>query len=91
MRFMNKVSDGDVNIESIQQPISQSWTDEFEMGTRNPSGETTITNSNPESDWIQDFAEHKTKQGTFKFLVSNCMLSKMNFDFFKMYCFRFRK
>lgn len=64
MRFMNKVSDGDVKIESSQQPISHSWTEEFDAQA---SGDkSTVLDANQESDWVQDFAEHKAKQGKKK-------------------------
>lgn len=64
MRFMNRVSDGEVKIENSQQPI-HSWTDEFASET-SEAGATAAgaaTTSENDSDWVRDFAEHKAKQG----------------------------
>ncbi|XP_031629596.1 peroxisomal targeting signal 1 receptor [Contarinia nasturtii] len=64
MRFMNRVSDGDVNIENRQQTLSQqtfeTWTDEFT--THAGEAGATASTSNQDSDWVRDFAEHKAKQ-----------------------------
>lgn len=62
MRFMNKVSDGEVKIESSQQPIGNSWTEEFDA-QNTASAKDAAPNVNQESDWIQDFEEHKARQG----------------------------
>ncbi|XP_055311031.1 peroxisomal targeting signal 1 receptor isoform X2 [Sitodiplosis mosellana] len=67
MRFMNRVSDGEVKIENSQQPI-HSWTDEFaaetsEAGvTAAAAAAAAVTTSEQDSDWVRDFAEHKAKQ-----------------------------
>lgn len=63
MRFMNKVSDGDVKIENSQQPIS-AW-NEFvaESGETEAAAVPKATTSNQENDWVKDFADHKAKQG----------------------------
>lgn len=61
MRFMNKVSDGEVKIENSQQPI-HSWTDEFASETSESAAVAAAT-SEQDSDWVRDFAEHKAKQG----------------------------
>lgn len=60
MNFMNKVNDSDVNRIDSTQVASKSWTDEFE----NQNVESTAA-AVPEqgSDWVQDFADHKAKQG----------------------------
>lgn len=59
---MNRVSDGDVNIENRQQPID-TWSEEFAAETGATAAvATTLTQ---ESDWVEDFAEHKAKQGKF--------------------------
>lgn len=68
MRFMNKVSDGDVKIESSQQPISDSWTKDFET-------QKVTEADNDEADWVQDFAEHKAKQGKLKITLIVCYRS----------------
>lgn len=60
MRFMNKVSDGDVKIENSQQAIN-SWND-FAPET-SEAGATASSTSAQGSDWVRDFAEHKAKQG----------------------------
>lgn len=64
MRFMNRVSDGDVNIENSQQPIG-AWTDEFAETSEADviAAAATATTSDQENDWVNDFAEHKAKQG----------------------------
>lgn len=62
MRFMNRVSDGEVKIENSQQPI-HSWTDEFASETSEAGATAAATTSDNDSDWVRDFAEHKAKQG----------------------------
>lgn len=64
MRFMNRVSDGDVNIEDSQQPIA-SWTDEFaaQNSEAGATASASATATNQDADWVRDFAEHKAKQG----------------------------
>lgn len=62
MRFMNRVSDGEVKIENSQQPIN-SWTDEFSTETSETGATAAISTSEQDSDWVRDFAEHKAKQG----------------------------
>lgn len=60
MNFMNKVNNSDVNRIDSSQVAIQSWTDEFE----NQNVESTTSNvPENESDWVQDFADHKAKQG----------------------------
>lgn len=63
MRFMNRISDGDVNIENAQQS-NDSWTDEFTT-QRNESGAegATASTSDQEADWLRDFETQKAKQG----------------------------
>lgn len=61
MNFMNKVNDSDVNrMLDSTQVASKSWTDEFDK--QNVDSTATAVPVQ-ESDWVQDFADHKAKQG----------------------------
>lgn len=63
MRFMNRVSDGDVKIENSQQPIS-TWSDfAAETHETEAAAAPTATTSNQENDWVKDFADDQAKQG----------------------------
>lgn len=60
MNFMNKVNDSDVNRIDNTQLASKSWTDEFENQN---VAKTASAVPEQDSDWVQDFADHKAKQG----------------------------